>query len=76
MIRKIGTVQVRAQVRVLLEIDVPDSWSPNVTAEQVTSQAKDSAEKILQRCLDRGDARGIRIARFDTTSVVLTETPE
>lgn len=44
-------VIVRARVRILIEIDVSDSWGGDVKLEQVNNQASESALKALRKGL-------------------------
>lgn len=46
-----ANVKIRARVRVILELDVSDSWNPDVKLDQVYSQASESAIRDLRKGL-------------------------
>ena len=46
-----ANVKIRARVRVILELDVSDSWNPDVKLDQVYSQASASAIRDLRKGL-------------------------
>ena len=49
---------IRARVRIVLEIDVPDTWGADVTAAQVQRQAVEAAMGAIARGVTVGGRPG------------------
>lgn len=57
-----ANVKIRARVRGILELDVSDSWTPDVKLDQVYRQASESAIRDLRKVLTITTSESSKVA--------------
>lgn len=65
-------IKTKAHVRVLLEINLPDTWGGDCLLSQVYKQAKDSAKNIISQTIS-SSLKDVRIIGEPETTAILVE---